>query len=279
VSGRGDMITPRTTTQPQVDLCNQAFRALGELPIVLPFDGTIPRCWLVSQFYDQVQDALMAEHFWAFATVRTTLTADLGPVWGWPHSFALPPGYVALQRTEDSSIVQREGALLLSHEAPLTLTYTAQPADPTLWPPYFTTAFVAALTATFAEQITGQLDKHKVWLELAKIRLKRAIELDNLEDSPSTAQSSWATGPARDLVNQALRALGDLPRPSRFLLSPGFFETVRDRVLAAHFWNFATVRAVLTASGTPPAWGSGNVFPLPDDYLAMQRVETGVRYH
>ena len=268
------------TTDPQAELCNQAFRALGEKPIGLPLDLNHPRWLLANQFYDVVQDELLTEHYWAFATVRAELSASEGAVWGWAYSYALPDDYLAMQRSDESAFFQREGAVLLSNENPLNVTYTKRVVDVGLWPPYFIAAFAAALTATFAEQITGQLEKHKVWLEIAGRRLARAAELNALEGAPVQGHSAWASGAGRNLVNQALRALGDFRRPARFLLSDAYFDYVRDKLLTAHFWNFATVRAVLDANpGESPAWGDyGYVFTVPDDYLSIQRVQTGQRY-
>jgi hypothetical protein len=62
-------------------------------------------------------------------------------------------------------------------------------------------------------------------------------------------------------------------------LAERFFEIVYERLMAAHFWNFATVRTVLQpAAGITPAYGFGTAFAVPPDYLHIQRVETGIRY-
>jgi hypothetical protein len=267
------------TNQAQVDLANQALRSLGEKPIALPFDATNPRWLLAQEFYDQVQDTTLLEHGWAFATVRTSLTVSSGPVWGWLYSYALPADYLGLQRTDQSMVVQREGTQLLGNDQPLPLTYTARVTDVSRWPAYFVSVFVGALTAAFAEQITGQMDKHKIWVELTDQRLKRAITLNDREGSPTSAQGIFGRPPGRDLVNQALRPLGDLPQAARYLLGDRFYEIVWERLLVCHFWNFATARVVLTpAVGITPTWGFTSAFALPPDYLHIQRVQTGVRY-
>lgn len=268
------------TTTAQVDLCNQALRALGEKPIALPADPTNPRWLLAQQFYDQVQDTLLTEHAWAFAIERVSLdtTATTEP-WGWQFEAALPADYLAAQRTAGSAAFQREGARLLTNEDPLQLTYTARIIDVTRWPPSFTSAFVAALTAAFAEQITGQLDKHKIWYEIAGARLKRAIEINDREGSPIPVQGTFASGVGLDLVNQALRPLGELPVQSRFLLSDAYFAQLYERLLVSHAWAFATVRVVLTPeAGGAAAWGYLYRYALPTDYLAMQRTEDSQVY-
>lgn len=61
-----------------------------------------------------------------------------------------------------------------------------------------------------------------------------------------------------DLVNQAFRAIGEKPITSftdltnpRSLLAAQFYVTVRDDLLADHFWNFATKRVVLLPYSEP----------------------------
>jgi len=180
------------TTAPQVDLVNQAFRSLGEKPIELPFDETNPRWLLAQQFYDQTQDELLTAHFWNFATVRAVLAPDplVTPAWGFAYGFALPADYLAIQRVQTSHAYQREGAVFLSDEPTLPLTYTARITDVTLWPAFFTHAFVAHLTAAFAEQVTGQGQKAQTWLQLADRRLARAKAHDGQEGTPPVLQSN-----------------------------------------------------------------------------------------
>lgn len=52
------------------------------------------------------------------------------------------------------------------------------------------------------------------------------------------------------------------------------YETLRDSLLRAHPWNFATVRASLAASTTAPAWGYEKSYPLPSDCLRVLSVDT-----
>ena len=180
------------TTQAQVNHVNQALRSLGEKPIALPYDETNPRWLLAQEFYDQTQDALHVEHFWNFATMRTVLAPAPGitPAYGWGYAFALPTDYLAVQRVQLYTEYQREGAYFLADEPTLPLTYTARIVDVTRWPAYFTAAFIAALTAAFAEQITGQLQKAQLWLQIAEKRLARAKVHDSQEGSPPILQSN-----------------------------------------------------------------------------------------
>lgn len=115
---------------------------------------------------------------------------EAAPAWGYRYRFRLPADYHSMQRTRDSVEYQREGDFFVSDEPTLSLTYTAQQNDVTRWPAYFVHALVAALTAAFAEQITGQQAKHQLWLQLAEARLKRAKMHDGQEGSAPQVISS-----------------------------------------------------------------------------------------
>lgn len=47
------------------------------------------------------------------------------------------------------------------------------------------------------------------------------------------------------------------------------YESVRDKLLRDHPWNFAIKRAQLAASSTDPLFGKDNAYPLPSDFLRL----------
>jgi hypothetical protein len=47
------------------------------------------------------------------------------------------------------------------------------------------------------------------------------------------------------------------------------YDPVRRELLRKHIWNFATARAQLSASATPPAFGFANAFTLPADFIRL----------
>lgn len=51
------------------------------------------------------------------------------------------------------------------------------------------------------------------------------------------------------------------------------YEPVKLNEIRKHFWNFSIKRAVLPANATPPAFGKGNYFPLPGDFLMLAPVD------
>lgn len=52
-----------------------------------------------------------------------------------------------------------------------------------------------------------------------------------------------------------------------------FYPKCRDELLRSHRWNFATRRAEIAASTTPPTWGYDSSYPLPTDCLRVLGVD------
>jgi hypothetical protein len=112
------------------------------------------------------------------------------PSWGFTFSMALPSDYLRIQRVEDSRIYQREGDYVVTDELSLPLTYCALITDVTKWPQAFVRAFSSQLTATFAEQVTGQLQKKDYWVKLADAHLRKAMKNDGQEGSSPQVTAS-----------------------------------------------------------------------------------------
>lgn len=112
------------------------------------------------------------------------------PTWGFTYSMALPTDYLRIQRVDESRIYQREGDYVITDELSLPLTYCVLITDVTKWPQAFVRAFTSQLTATFAEQVTGQLQKKDYWVKLAEVWLKKAMKNDGQEGSAPQVTAS-----------------------------------------------------------------------------------------
>ncbi len=81
------------------------------------------------------------------------------------------------------------------------------------------------------------------------------------------------------IVNRGLQLLGypsisSLQEPSRGARAMNrAYEPIKLAELRKHFWNFSIKRASLPASATPPAFGKGNYFLLPGDFLMLAPVD------
>lgn len=77
-----------------------------------------------------------------------------------------------------------------------------------------------------------------------------------------------------DIANSALSLLGEAPIASftqegspAAARASRTYVAARDELLRSYRWNFAMRRAILAASPTPPAFGFGARFRLPNDLL------------
>lgn len=82
-----------------------------------------------------------------------------------------------------------------------------------------------------------------------------------------------------DIGNLALDLLAannvqdiDSPTSATEILIHRWYSVVRQKILREHPWNFATKRAVLSASTTAPAFGYSSQYPLPNDFLRLNSV-------
>lgn len=84
-----------------------------------------------------------------------------------------------------------------------------------------------------------------------------------------------ATTTQLSIANRALQLLGYQPISSLQENSRGArainraYQPVFLSELRSNFWGFSLIRASLPAAVTPPAFGKGNYFPLPGDFVML----------
>ncbi len=82
---------------------------------------------------------------------------------------------------------------------------------------------------------------------------------------------------ALDMLHEAaLTSLADDRPVARWFARE--YERIRDSLLAAHTWNFASRRVAIAADGVPPGFGWTNSFTLPTDFIRVHYVNRG-GYH
>lgn len=54
-----------------------------------------------------------------------------------------------------------------------------------------------------------------------------------------------------------------------------WYNHKRKSILRSHPWNFASKRAILSASSTAPAFGYAAAFPVPGDFLRLNSIQDG----
>ena len=153
-----------------VAICNQALASFGARPIQT-FDDTTPAGSTCRLKYQEVIDGLLSEHPWSFTRqiVQLQELAEDAPdlsgflASGWRHAYALPPDLLAAPSAylRDPSLAdfperrfQVMGQSVYLDVTPVWAVCRVR-VDPAFWPPYFTSAAVACLSAELVMPISG----------------------------------------------------------------------------------------------------------------------------
>lgn len=86
---------------------------------------------------------------------------------------------------------------------------------------------------------------------------------------------SGSTTTQTTIINRALQLLGykavsSISQNDRGAKAMNVaYQPVLEAMLRENFWGFSIQRATLAASATQPAFGKGNYFPLPGDFLMI----------
>lgn len=249
-------------------LVNQAFRNLGELPIVSFTDATNPRSLLASQFYITVRDDLLTDHFWNFATKRVVLLPYSEP------SATLTPGAVtgtAVTFTASASGVfglNAVGKRLVGDGVPGDATITALVA----------TTPAATLTPAAGALIPGQTGV--LFVASAAVFSGLGTEVGRLIENLGGAGVARVT--ANSSTNQVTATIVTAWDSLTPMGSTGWRLVRTDMVTADITQDFASVAALAAGDwrlwNAPPTWGFTYEMDLPTDYLRMQRADESRLY-
>jgi hypothetical protein len=92
----------------------------------------------------------------------------------------------------------------------------------------------------------------------------------------SPSETSIANAALTLLGERRINSLDESSKTAKMLKER--FDEVRDEVLRAYPWNFATKRAALAADAVAPSWGFDRAFTLPADCLRLLELENPARY-
>ena len=85
---------------------------------------------------------------------------------------------------------------------------------------------------------------------------------------------------AFDLLRQKEQVVSlDTPDSELEGLASRWYDVTRRAILGAYSWNFARKRIALTLNGTSPAFGYGNAYNLPNNYLALLFIGDNYNYN
>jgi hypothetical protein len=244
-----------------LQIVNQAFRNLGELPITSFTDATNPRSLLAAQFYISVRDDLLTEHFWNFATKRVILLPYSEPAGTLTPAAVSGSGITFTTSITGVFGLDAVGKRLVGDgvagEATIAGLVSSTP--------------VAALTPAAGALIPGQTgviftagaavlagaDVGKIIENLAGLGVARITAFTDTTHVVATILTAWET-------------LTAMPSASWRLVRT-------DQVTANISSAFASTAAIPAGSwrlyNATPAWGFQYALTLPSDYLRMQRID------
>jgi hypothetical protein len=175
----------------QTEIANLTLTKLGQDRIV-SIDDDVEAARVLRSLWDMTRDAVLADHPWRFAMVRTALPALAdAPAYEWARQFALPEDCLRLVQvaddwvfyTQESPFYTREGANILCDEAaPLRVRYVKRITNTGLWPVLFARAVAMQLAADACEKLTQSTSKGdkaigEYELAIRKAKRQNAIEL------------------------------------------------------------------------------------------------------
>jgi hypothetical protein len=248
-----------------LQIVNQAFRNLGELPITSFTDVTNPRSLLAAQFYVTIRDLLLNEHFWNFATKRVILlpysepaaTLSLGAVSG--------TGIAASTSITGVFGLDAVGKRLvgdgIAGDATITGLVSTSPA--------------AALTPAAGALIPGQTGV----VFTASVAVLAAGNVGKLIENLSGTGVARVTGftDTTHITATILTAWDSLTA----MASGGWRLVSTDQVtvdIASTFGSTTLTSGQWRLYHATPTWGFHFAMAVPDDYLRVQRIDESRLY-
>lgn len=244
-----------------LQIVNQAFRNLGELPITSFTDATNPRSLLAAQFYVSVRDDLLTDHFWNFATRRVVLLPYTDPAATLTPAALTGTGILFTASTVGivglDAVGQRIEGVAAAGEATIVALVTTTPAA-TLTPG--ATAIVPGQTGvifTASAAVLAGGDVGKLIENLSGPGVARITAFTDTTHVVATIEQAWDTAAA--------------------MLTTTWRLVRTDQVTADITEAFTTLVAIPAGDWrlheATPAWGFTYAMALPSDYLRIQRVE------
>lgn len=249
-----------------LQIVNQAFRNLGELPITNFTDTFNPRSLLAAQFYVSVRDDLLTDHFWNFATKRVVLLPYSEPAGTLTPAALSGDGILFTSSITGVFGLDAVGQRLIGDgvtgEATIVALVTTSPAA-TLTPAAL--AIVPGQTGVIFTASTGILtsgDVGKLIENLGGLGIARITAFTDTQHVVATILTAWETVTA--MASQAWRLVRT------------------DQVTADITTAFTALTPIAAGSWRlhqpAPAWGFGYTMALPADYLRIQRIDDSATY-
>ena len=265
-----------------VGIANAAFMRIGHNRTISSVTEHTNEARLWGIYYPRLRDAVLRAAPWAFATKQATLASGGTAGTGWSNSYTLPTDCLFARRLVLARVALYDpqprfhisGRNLWANQATAVLEYTSQVTDATVFDSLFTSALICALADAFGSAIGAKPELVKAAQETYNQIIANAIEINKEEGLDTGPDGSLVTSTsALSICNMAILHLGgkmisSLTEPTREARACSvFYNQVRDKVLRAFPWNFATKRQVLddSSSTLTPATNWTYTYNYPTD--------------
>jgi len=265
-----------------VQICNLALARLGDARITTLADATA-QAQFCTLFYAQTVQELETDLDWQFCRKLASVNADAtAPTFGFAARFAIPADFLRALRINgvDASENFGQWEILAGYihtnlTGPIQLDYIASTTTTALFPAIFIELLTAKLAGNLAMPLTGSKDLFAQMVGIFGDTLKRPAVREAV-----VAQSSGRTAPAisaGEICRQAILRLGlaesFTPSMQAFLLAGTLYPQVRDSLLTAGAWTWASKTTTLTSDALDPEFKWSHRYALPSDCLRIMRVD------
>ena len=277
-----------------LDICNLALAKVGASIQVTDITGTPTsnEAALCKLMYPLSRDFVLREAPWNFATKTAALAGSTTGPSHWAYQYDYPSDCIRLLKVLGTTSprvdepqpfeVFNSGTAkkIATNQASASARYTMQVTDPGL----FDFQYIQALATYLAAELSVALSRSpdvSVRLREEYGKLKASFPAEELPEANITANTNDTTTEVA-IANAALIKAGHTRTISSTTENTNesrlfniYFPRVRDAVLRAVPWNFASKRATLSAAGTAAAVANWSYkYTVPSDCL-MARFLTG----
>lgn len=293
-----DVTANASDTLTEVAIANAALLALGHSRTISSSSENTNESRLFNIFFPRVRDSILRAVPWNFASKRATLVtaSSAAAVTNWTYKYTVPSDCVMARFLVGTGFTSFKfeivhdataGRVLHTDVASAVLSYTASITDEAQFDPLFANALIAGLAMAMGPALGAKPEVIAKAQENYNLIITQATAQNDKEGvtGPHGSQSTF-TATVLGICNMALMKLGKSPiaaleEPTKEARTLGFYyEAIREQVLAAYPWSFATARVDLVENGTatvPQNWGYA--FDLPTDCVVARAIEVpGVRH-
>ena len=176
-----------------VQIVNNALVRIGGSSII-SLDENSEAARAANLIYEQTRDAVLRDHLWNFAMIRSSLAANaVAPAFGYVYSYALPTNCLRVTQLEEKSMVFKiEGRNLLTDESPARIIYVSRVTDPNQFDAMFTEALSARLAAELAITVAESNSLYQNMMEVYRMKITDARSIDGQESGePEIVSDTW----------------------------------------------------------------------------------------